>query len=741
MKHIFFHRVAYSLIIACILLLLSNAAIGQIINYTTDASGALASVATHVTTSPLSRVNGATLPSSPCSSGFSSSSFATTTSFTTTLPAVEVTLTPGTGFMLNVTGFSLELRRSGSGPATVRLAYSTDGGMSWIDQGVDHAPSNTSCGTTVAVAWTTLLTVTAPSQLKFRAYGFNAGSSSGSLQIMNLLVNGTVASTSGCPMPGGLFFSGITLNTATMNWIPVTGALSYNIRFRQTGTIPWTALTSAGISTSVSGLTPNTTYDYQVQARCSGTDTSGYSSTSYFTTAVSASASSGKIIIYFNNPVNNTVSTGVNAIYLSNCVADTIIAYINRARYSIDIAMYNYVQTSGFANMATAINSAYSRGVRIRWIYDGTASNTGLSLLNPAIPRVVSPTTSAYNIMHNKFVIIDANSSNPNDAIVSAGSTNWTEQQLNDDPNNILFIQDSALAHTYTSEFNMMWGDTGMVPNTTLSKFGPYKTDLGRHIFNIAGKTIELYFSPSDGTNDRIMSTINSATTDLYFGVYTFTLANDANAIIGRDTMGVYTAGIVDGNSISSAAYPILTSGLGSSLKTYSGSYIYHNKLAIIDQSNTCSDPIVLNGSHNWTNAANTQNDENTLIIHDDTIANIFYQAFYADFLALGGSLTAIPPCIPATTNLAHAEQPNDIFDIYPNPTGGEINFRYYLTKDEPVQLAVYDLLGRNINEVVKTDQQKAGSYIYTVTLPTQGVYIARLSIGNNILTQKVIKL
>lgn len=741
MKHNFYLRVAYSLITACILLFYCNTSTGQIINYTADASGALYSIATHVTATPLSRVNGATVPSSPCSTGFSSSSFPTTTSYSTTLPAVEVTLTPSTGFRLNVIGFSLELRRSGSGPASVRLAYSIDGGLSWIDEGVDHAPSNTSCGTTIAVAWTTLLTVTAPSQLKFRAYGFNAASTSGSLQIMNLIVNGTVASTSGCTMPSGLFFSGITSTAATMNWIPVSGALSYDIRYRQTGTIPWTTLSSAGVSTSVSALTPNTAYDYQVQSRCMGTDTSGYSSTSYFTTAVSTSASSGKINIYFNNPVNNTVSTGVNAIHLSNCVADTIIAYINRARYSIDIAMYNYVQTSGFTNIATAINNAYTSGVKIRWIYDGTASNTGLSLLNPGIPRLASPTTSAYNIMHNKFVIIDANSTDPNDAIVSTGSTNWTEQQLNNDPNNILFIQDSALAHTYTSEFNMMWGDTGMVPNATLSKFGPYKTDLGRHIFNVAGKTIELYFSPSDGTNDRIKATINTANTDLYFGVYTFTLTNDANAIVGRDTMGVYTAGIVDGNSISGAAYPILTSGLGPSLKTYSGSYIYHNKMAIIDQSNTCSDPIVFNGSHNWTNAANTQNDENTLIIHDDTIANIFYQSFYADFLALGGSLSAIPPCVTPTTGITNSYQGTNLFVVYPNPASGEINFRYTLDSQAPVQLTVYDMTGRNIKEVVHTDHQQTGSYTYTVDLPARGIFIAKLSIGANILIQKVIKL
>src|SRR6185437_15699034 len=103
---------------------------------------------------------------------------------------------------------------------------------------------------------------------------------------------------------------------------------------------------------------------------------------------------------------------------------------------------------------ATAINNAYTRGVQIRWIYDGSSSNTGLSLLNAAINTLGSPTTSSYGIMHNKFVIIDANSSDVNDAIVWTGSFDWSSEQFNTDVNNAIVIQDSALAHAYTDEFN-----------------------------------------------------------------------------------------------------------------------------------------------------------------------------------------------------------------------------------------------------------------------------------------------
>jgi hypothetical protein len=388
-------------------------------------------------------------------------------------------------------------------------------------------------------------------------------------------------------------------------------------------------------------------YECAVATVCSS-GTSGLSTTSFFTTtaAGTGSASSGKIAVYFNRPVNTAVSTGENAVYLHNAMADTLIAYLNRAKYTVDIAQYNYNQSAGYSSIAAAINNCVARGVRVRWIYDGHESNTGLALLDTAVHTLASPTTSAYGLMHNKVVIIDAQSADPNDAIVSTGSTVWGVNQFNRDYNNTVFIQDSALAHAYENHFNMMWGGSGDYPNLALSKFGPYKTSLGAHIFNIGGKTVELYFSPCDHTDMHIQAAINSANTDLYVGMYTFTMASDASAIVSRHTAGVYAPVIVDENSmLSSAAYPILAAGLGSLLKTQTGSVIYHNKMMVTDPSNTCSDPLVLTGSHNWTNAADTKNDENTLIIHSDTIANIYYQSFHANYTDLGGTVTPIPPC------------------------------------------------------------------------------------------------
>jgi len=363
------------------------------------------------------------------------------------------------------------------------------------------------------------------------------------------------------------------------------------------------------------------------------------------------------MVVYFNTPVDNVVSSGVNAIYLNSCMADTLAAYINRAKYSIDIAQYDYSSSTTITPITTAINAAYSRGVKVRWIYDGSQTNTELANLNSGIHKLGSPVGGVYGIMHDKFMVIDGNSTNHNDPLVWGGSPDWSKTQFNSCHNNVIIIQDYALAQAYLAQFNQMWGGTGISPVTANEKFGLNKTSQGPHSFVIGGRTVELYFSPKDGTNSHILSSIASANTDLYFGVYTFTESTNATNIVNKKNAGIYVAGIVDqySNGTSPTAYNTLNTGLGSKLITYANSsFVYHNKYLIVDPSNFCSDPQVVTGSHNWTVSADTKNDENTLIIHNDTIANIYYQAFHQNFTGLGGTLTTPANCVVSNPPVAN---------------------------------------------------------------------------------------
>ncbi len=444
-----------------------------------------------------------------------------------------------------------------------------------------------------------------------------------------------------------------------------------------------------------------------------------------------------KMKIYFNHPVDTSVATNVNAVYLNNCIADTLVAYINRAQYSLDFAVYNYVQGT-YANIATAVNNAFSRGVHVRWIYDSSSSNTGLSAVNSLINRLGSPTSGTYGIMHNKFVVIDAYSPNPADAIVWTGSTNFTDNQIGTtDYNNVVIIQDSALAHAYTDEFNMMWGSSTLVPNLTLSKFGPHKTDIGRHNFTIDGHHVELYFSPSDGTNTKIQNTISTANTDMYFGMYAFTDNTDANMIVTKYFAGVYVAGIDDSYGNSYTPHTTFTSGLGASnFIVYSGSGLYHNKFLIVDPSDECSDPTVLTGSHNWSSSADTKNDEYTLIIHNDTTANIYYQSFKANFNFLGGTLTTIHGCPTGIANTANSLKR---MLIYPNPSTGTSNIDYELLQSANVSITVINLMGKEVAGDVKSELQQIGKHRIAINGLSSGVYIVRCLIGTEQFSTKLV--
>jgi hypothetical protein len=372
------------------------------------------------------------------------------------------------------------------------------------------------------------------------------------------------------------------------------------------------------------------------------------------------SAQNNKIRCFFNHPVNNYISTGFNAVYANGSFADTIAAYISRAKYSIDVAVYNFSSTA-FSNVykiALAANAAAARGVVIRWIYDGSNSNTGLSLLGSGIITYASPVASGY-IMHNKFVVIDASSNDYNDPVIITGSYNFSDQQTNEDYNNILIIQDKNIALAYYNEFNKMWGGTASKPNPGNATFGSKKTTSSQRIFIVDGNTIEVYFSPKDSVGLHLQDAVNTAGYDLFFGIYTFTDNAIAKLIKDKYNSGVQVRGIVDNFSTPFAAYATLNPVLAGNLITYKGPGVYHNKIMLIDALNPASDPQVFTGSFNWSLAAENSNDENAVIIHNAAIANQYYQSLCNNFTFLGGIPCVSPPCPNANTVFVSGKRGN----------------------------------------------------------------------------------
>ena len=115
-----------------------------------------------------------------------------------------------------------------------------------------------------------------------------------------------------CDTAAGLTATSITLTSAVLIWSPVTGATSYNIRYRPVGSGTWTTTTSTVATKTISGLISGTTYEFQVETVCTVSSNSGFGSSKDFTTLVNHTAVNSvtdpSATRVFPNPITNTFS-------------------------------------------------------------------------------------------------------------------------------------------------------------------------------------------------------------------------------------------------------------------------------------------------------------------------------------------------------------------------------------------------------------------------------------------------
>lgn len=113
------------------------------------------------------------------------------------------------------------------------------------------------------------------------------GSLQSGVQAYSLIVSGVNLGTTPpptCAVPSGLNSSNIGNSTATLSWSAVSGATSYDLRFRQVGTTTWANVNGiTSTSRNLTLLAVGTNYEFQVRTNCSGSS-SAYSASATFTT-------------------------------------------------------------------------------------------------------------------------------------------------------------------------------------------------------------------------------------------------------------------------------------------------------------------------------------------------------------------------------------------------------------------------------------------------------------------------
>jgi phosphatidylserine/phosphatidylglycerophosphate/cardiolipin synthase-like enzyme len=439
----------------------------------------------------------------------------------------------------------------------------------------------------------------------------------------------------------------------------------------------------------------------------------------------------GAMNVYFNFSVDTTVAMAGNAAEGNIDFKSHLIHRINEANYSIDLALYSFY---GMSDVANAIILAKNRGVKVRVVYDSRNTQNSMQQLIDAGILVSKRPGSLEGIMHNKFFIFDARDTIASNDWLWTGSWNVTSSELSW-KNNVVEINDPSITAAYQIEFEEMWGSNNDFPNPANAKFGSQKTDNTPHYFNIGGRGVQLYFSPSDGTTGKIINTINTADQSIYMGLYVFTRDDIEAAIHSRYNIGVTDIkGVIDQINASGSEFQ--------DLSVYADMWenpspTLHHKYCIVDASDPESSPYVITGSHNWSSAAENDNDENTLIIQDLKIANQYMQEFKKRYNDAGGTGEFI---VPTSVDNKEIKKFNyTLFQNYPNPFNPVTTIRFELPKSEKVQLKIYDMLGREVKTLY--DKVAAAGIVdldFNAGNLASGIYFYRIIAGDFIAAKKL---
>lgn len=319
--------------------------------------------------------------------------------------------------------------------------------------------------------------------------------------------------------------------------------------------------------------------------------------------------------VYFVSPLRMknseelTFNAKIPAKNYAGSITEQLVKHIDEAKKTIHIASFEFDLT----DVANALIRAKQRGVEVRWITDDESGITADSkpgrgqfkkLKAAGIPLKDDGRSP---LMHDKFWLFDGQ-------IVWTGSTNVTVSGMFEQNNNTIVIYSPELATIYEHQFADMWaGNFNAKSPSTVDK----------QSLTIDGTPIQVLFSPEDKAISHIVPYIQKSTSSIRFMAFTYTQDDLGGAMIARKKAGVDVSGVFEATGSDTQYSEMLPLYCAKAPVRQDGNPAFmHHKVIIIDEH------IVITGSLNFTDNADQQNNENTIIIDNADIAKLYLQDF-----------------------------------------------------------------------------------------------------------------
>jgi hypothetical protein len=104
--------------------------------------------------------------------------------------------------------------------------------------------------------------------------------------------------------------------------------------------------------------------------------------------------------------------------------------------------------------------------------------------------------------------------------------------------------------------------------------------------------------------------------------------------------------------------------------------------------------------------------------------------------LPSGGEMIELPLMI--TTSVDEDIIDEGSFTIYPNPARSDLNIQFVSAASQNAQVDIYDLVGNKVySSVEETQNDGVNTYTFDVSNLNSGMYILRITSGNEQVTEK----